>query len=64
MRDAEQVLAFHMQIHEREAYRALFSFGGALASLNPQQVSNLDAANINARAFASEVIGMLRANSQ
>ena len=55
------VRAFQVQIHEREAYRALFSFGGTLSSLNPQQVSNLGAAIINARAFAGEVIGMLRA---
>jgi chromosome partitioning protein len=55
------VLAFQIQIHEREAYRALFSFGGTLESLSPQQVSNLDAAIVNARAFAGEVISMLRA---
>jgi chromosome partitioning protein len=54
------VRAFQVQIHEREAYRALFSFGGTLESLNPQFVSNLGAAIINARAFAGEVVSMLR----
>lgn len=54
------IRAFQVQITEREAYRALFSFGGTLESLNPQFVSNLDAAIINARAFAGEVISMLR----
>ena len=54
------ILAFQTQIHEREAYRALFSFGGTLESLSPQHVSNLDAAVINARAFAGEVVAMLR----
>lgn len=54
------VLAFKTQIHEREAYRALFSFGGTLQSLSPSAVSNLDAAIGNARAFAAEVITMLR----
>jgi chromosome partitioning protein len=49
-----------VQIHEREAYRALFSFGGTLESLNPQFVSNVDAAIVNARAFAGEVVAMLR----
>jgi chromosome partitioning protein len=53
------VLAFDTQIHEREAYRALFSFGGTLEALNPQHVSNLDAAVMNARAFAGEVIRLL-----
>jgi len=54
------VRAFRVQINEREAYRALFSFGGTLESLNPQLVGNLDLAIVNARAFAGEVIGMLR----
>jgi chromosome partitioning protein len=54
------VRAFEVQINEREAYRALFSFGGTLESLNPQLVGNLDFAIVNARAFAGEVISMLR----
>jgi chromosome partitioning protein len=54
------ILSFQTQINEREAYRALFSFGGTLESLNPQQVSNLDAAVVNARAFAGEVVTLLR----
>jgi chromosome partitioning protein len=54
------VRAFEVQIHEREAYRALFSFGGTLESLDPRQVSNLPAAIANARAFAAEVIAMVR----
>jgi chromosome partitioning protein len=58
-----RIQAFETQIHEREAYRALFSFGGTLESLNPQHVANLNAAIINARAFAGEVISILRAVS-
>lgn len=54
------IQAFETQIHEREAYRALFSFGGALEGLNPQHVANLPAAIVNARAFAGEVVAMLR----
>jgi chromosome partitioning protein len=54
------IRAFQTHIHEREAYRALFSFGGTLESLNPGHVSNLTAAVINARAFAGEVVSMLR----
>lgn len=54
------VQAFETQIHEREAYRALFSFGGTLEALNPQHVTNLNAAIVNARAFAGEVVAMLR----
>jgi chromosome partitioning protein len=54
---------FGVQIHEREAYRAVFAFGGTLADLDPAQVSNLPAARLNARTFAGEVIEALKANS-
>ena len=52
---------FGVQIHEREAYRAMFAFGGTLADLDPAQVGNLHAARTNARLFAGEVIEMLKA---
>jgi chromosome partitioning protein len=48
------------QLYDREAYRALFSFGGSLASLAEKGVSNLDAALKNARAFAAEILDQLR----
>ena len=54
---------FGSQIHEREAYRAIFAFGGTLADLDPSQVSNLPAAKLNARTFAGEVIEMLKAKA-
>jgi chromosome partitioning protein len=54
------VKAFATQIHEREAYRALFSYGGGLAALDPQLVGGLPAAIVNARAFAGEVVAMLK----
>jgi len=54
---------FGSQIHERDAYRAIFAFGGTLADLDPTQVSNLPAAKLNARTFAGEVIETLKANT-
>jgi chromosome partitioning protein len=57
-----EVPAFETQMHEREAFRAIFSFGGTLESLDASQVSNLPAAIANARAFAGEVIAKLRRN--
>ena len=45
---------------DRDAFRAIFSFGGTLESLDPGQVSNVAAAVSNARTFASEVIAKLR----
>lgn len=58
-----KVPMFGAQIHEREAYRAIFAFGGTLADLQPSQVSNLPAARLNARTFAGEVIEMLKATT-
>jgi chromosome partitioning protein len=54
------VPAFQTQMHERDAFRAIFSFGGTLESLDPTQVSNVAAAVANGRAFAAEVITKLR----
>jgi chromosome partitioning protein len=55
------IRSFRTQIHEREAYRALFSFGGTLESLDPRLVGNLEKAITNAREFAAETVSMLRA---
>jgi chromosome partitioning protein len=54
------VQLFQVQIIEREAFRAIFSFGGGVGGLDPKEVSGLDAALINARAFAGEVIERIR----
>lgn len=54
---------FGNQIHEREAYRALFAFGGTLDGLDPAQVANLPAARLNAKSFTGEVIERLTANT-
>lgn len=51
---------FKVQIIEREAFRALFSFGGGVGNLDPKEVSGLESAIANARAFAGEVIDRLR----
>ena len=51
------------QMHEREAFRAIFSFGGTIDTLAPSQVSNLTAAATNARVVAAEVVSILRAKS-
>jgi chromosome partitioning protein len=48
------------RLYDREAFRALFSFGGTVAGLADRGVSNLAAAVTNAGEFAAEVIGRLR----
>lgn len=54
---------FDVQLIEREAFRAIFSFGGSLSTLDPRQVSGIDSAIINARAFVGEVIERVRETS-
>lgn len=55
------IYAYETQLHEREAYRAMFSFGGTLTSLPTTKVGNLSNAISNARAFAKETVAMLTA---
>jgi len=55
------ILAFETHMHEREACRALFSFGGTLSTLDPADVPNVTEAKRNARAFARETVMMLQA---
>ena len=57
---AADVPILAVQMHEREAFRAIFSFGGTIQGLLPSQVSNLTAAVTNARALAAEVLTLLR----
>jgi chromosome partitioning protein len=48
------------QIHERDAYRAIFSFGRTLSGLDPNQVRNVPAAAANAKALMVEVVTLLK----
>lgn len=48
------------ELHEREAFRAVFSFRLPLERLDPTEVGNLNKAVANAEAFATEVIELLR----
>jgi chromosome partitioning protein len=54
------VTVLETQMHERDAFRAIFSFGGSLADLDRGQVGNVAAAQANARAFAAEVLSILK----
>jgi len=51
---------FETRIVEREVFKAIFSFNTTIDNLNPAQVSGMDKAKTNARAFASEVITRLK----
>lgn len=52
------------RLHDREAFRALFSYGGTLAGLNSASVRNIPTAIENAQAFAQEIVALLRANRE
>lgn len=51
---------FGTALHERDAFRAIFSFGGALSGLDPSAVGGVPAALNNARQFTVEAIAMLK----
>ena len=50
-------------LHERDAYRAIFSFGGSLAGLKPNPCATT-AAISNAREFMVEVIATLKRQAE
>lgn len=54
-----EIDVFETSIVERAAYRDIFDYGGLLAALGAE-VSNLEKAQENARAFAGEVLAKLR----
>ena len=62
--EAHGVPALQTQLHEREAFRAIFSFGGTVDTLGAGQVSGLDGAIRNVQAFAAEVVALLRQAAQ
>jgi len=52
---------FKCSLIDREAFRAIRSFGGIVNDLDPKEVSGIDKAAANAHEYASEVIEKLRA---
>jgi chromosome partitioning protein len=52
------------RFYDREVFRAIFSFGGSVAGLAENGVSNLKAAIGNADDFAAEIVERLRSRKQ
>lgn len=61
-RDNPRIETFITEIHERDAFAALYAAGGGVRDLDPKEVNNLPAAIENVSAFAAEVIERLRTN--
>lgn len=61
-RDNPRIETFTTEIHERDAFAALYAAGGGVRDLDPKEVNNLSAAIENVSAFAAEVIERLRTN--
>lgn len=55
---------FKCSLIEREAFRAIISFGGIVNDLNKKEVSGTEKASQNSLAYASEVINKIKANNQ
>lgn len=58
--EAGGVDIFKTSLIDREAFRAIRSFGGTINDLDPKQVSGIDKAAANAHALATEVIEKIR----
>lgn len=59
-RDNPHIDTFKTEIHERDAFAAMFSMGGTVAEMSPSDVNGLDKALANVEAFRSEVVAKLR----
>ncbi len=57
---AAGIPVFTAQLHERDAFRAVFSFQQTLDGLSPADVSNLDQVKINVWEFVEEVVVRLK----
>ena len=55
-----QVPMFTTKLYDREAFRAIFSYGGTVSALKDKGVSNLNAALGNALEFTAELVERLR----
>jgi chromosome partitioning protein len=58
---AAGIPVFNVELNERDAFRAVFSFQQTLDGLNPTEVPNLDKAKLNVLEFAHEVFERLKA---
>lgn len=60
-RDNDRIDCFTTEIHERDAFSAMFSIGGTVANMDPRLVNGIDRALENIEAFRIEVTARLRA---
>ena len=61
---AQGIPMFGTELNDRDAFRAIFSFGGALSGLDSQSVGGIPAALNNARQFTAEAVAMLKQRQQ
>ncbi|MCX7310280.1 MAG: ParA family protein [Alphaproteobacteria bacterium] len=59
-----EVPAFSTRLADREAYRAIFSYGGTLQNLSDKGMSNLPTAITNARSFVAEALQLLKQGAE
>lgn len=60
--DTNHVETFSTEIHEREAFKAVWDYASTLYQLKASQVSGLDKAIANAEAFTVEVVKKIQNN--
>lgn len=60
-RENEKIDVFNVEIHERDAFAALYSIGGTVANMDENKVNGLPKARANVDMFKAEVVEKLRA---
>ena len=55
---------FSTTLVDREAFRAVNSFGGTIHDLDPREVSGIDKAVTNAKDFAAELLSKIKQNEE
>lgn len=60
-RENPKIDVFSVEIHERDAFAAIYSIGGTVAGMDEKKVNGLPNARANVEAFRAEVVERLRA---
>lgn len=59
-RDNKKISCFNVEIHERDAFSAIYTMGGSIRTLDTKQTNGTDKAIENVSAFVAELVMKLR----
>lgn len=62
-RDNPRIDTFNVELHERDAFSAIYTMGGSVRALDPAQTNGIDRAIENITGVVAELVAKLRANA-